>query len=54
MSCLNQIRPPVTSVPLAEDISVVDKGNRTLTNATFEAYLAGAIHKTKIKGVVTL
>ena len=45
---------PTTSVPLAEDISVADKGERTLSNASFEAYLAGAIHKTKIKGVVTL
>ena len=45
---------PTTSVPLAEDLSTADKGARTLTDATFEAYLAGAIHKTKITGVVTL
>ncbi|MDC7234575.1 MAG: DUF3383 family protein [Spirochaetales bacterium] len=45
---------PTTSVPLAEDVSVANKGARTLPDATFEAYLAGAIHKTKIMGVVTL
>ncbi len=45
---------PITSVPLAAEVSTVDKGNRTLSNATFEAYLAGAIHISKIRGVVTL
>ncbi|OQY32029.1 MAG: hypothetical protein B6241_12445 [Spirochaetaceae bacterium 4572_59] len=45
---------PVTFVPLAEDVSITDKGTRSLSGASFEAHLAGAIHKTKIRGVVTL
>jgi len=42
------------SVPLAADVSSVDKIARFLPDVEFVAYLAGAIHKTKIEGVVSL
>lgn len=45
---------PVIFVPKAADVSTVDKAARTLNDVTFTAYLAGAIHKIKIDGVVTL
>lgn len=45
---------PVVEAPLAKDVSTTDKGNRLLPDITFTATLAGAIHKTQIRGVVTL
>jgi len=45
---------PVTSVPRAYEVMDTEKGKRTLPGATFEAHLAGAIHITKIRGVVAL
>ncbi len=42
------------TVPLAADVSTVDKANRFLPNVEFLAYLAGAIHKVRIEGVVSL
>lgn len=42
-----------TFVPLAADVLSADKLNRELNDGTFLAYLAGAIHKTVINGVVT-
>lgn len=42
------------SVPLVANVSTTDKANRLLPDITFEATLAGAIHKTTINGVVSL
>lgn len=42
------------TVPLAVNVSSVDKIARFLPDIEFLAYLAGAIHKTKIEGVVSL
>lgn len=41
-------------VPRLQDISTADKTARLLDNVKFTAWLAGAIHKTKITGTVTL
>jgi hypothetical protein len=40
--------------PAAADVSITDKGKRFLPDVEFGGVLAGAIHGTKIKGVVTL
>jgi hypothetical protein len=40
--------------PAAADVSVTDKGQRFLPDVNFGGDLAGAIHATKINGVVTL
>lgn len=45
---------PTTSAPLASEVSIIDKGNRTLPDITFEATTAGAIHKVEIAGVLSL
>lgn len=45
---------PAVFVPLAKDVSAADKRNRILTGVTFTATLAGAIHKTRIRGTFTL
>ena len=45
---------PTTSAPLASAVSTIDRGNRTLPDITFEATLAGAIHKVIISGVLSL
>lgn len=41
-------------VPLAADVSAVDKANRTLNGVTFQATLTGAIHVIQIFGTVSL
>lgn len=41
------------SVPLAADIDAETKAARQLTDVTFTAYIAGAIHTAKIVGVLT-
>lgn len=38
------------NVPRADDVSLVDKGNRFLDNVTFNATEAGAIHQVAIRG----
>jgi hypothetical protein len=43
---------PVTTAPLASEVSDTDKSNRLLTPVTFTAYTAGAIHTVKINGTV--
>jgi hypothetical protein len=43
-----------TSVPALEDIPSNDKANRVLNDVKFTAFLAGAIHKVVIQGIVTL
>ena len=43
----------VTSVPLAADLTSVEKSSRVLTNCKFSARLAGAIHLTEISGSLT-
>lgn len=43
---------PVTTAPLVQDISAVDKSNRLLPNVEFVAVTAGAIHTVQINGVV--
>lgn len=45
---------PTISVPDVQDIDPIDRGNRFLPDVKFQAQLAGAIHKTKIMGVVTV
>lgn len=40
--------------PKVSEISVNDRANRILPDITFEAKLAGAIHKATVKGVVTV
>jgi hypothetical protein len=40
--------------PAVADVSVTDKGKRFLPDVNFTGVLAGAIHSTKINGVVTL
>jgi hypothetical protein len=45
---------PTTFAPLVSAVSTIDKGNRTLPDITFEAILAGAIHKVIIAGVLSL
>jgi len=45
---------PVVTAPLVKDISVADKTSRTLPDVKFSAVLAGAIHKVKITGVVSV
>jgi hypothetical protein len=40
--------------PAVAEVSVTDKGRRFLPDVTFTGVLAGAIHSTKINGVVTL
>jgi hypothetical protein len=42
-----------TSVPSLSSIPTNDKASRTLNNVKFTAFLAGAIHKVSINGVVT-
>jgi hypothetical protein len=42
------------TVPDITDVSAADKNTRTLNDVTFVAYLAGAIHKTAIAGVMTV
>jgi hypothetical protein len=42
------------SFPAVADVSVTDKGRRFLPDVNFTGVLAGAIHGTKINGVVTL
>ena len=42
------------SVPLAANVSAVDKANRYLPDIEFTAFLAGAIHKTQINGAVSV
>lgn len=44
----------VISVPLASEVSTANKTARFLPDVEFTAYLAGAIHKTQIDGVVSL
>ena len=40
--------------PAVAEVSITDKGKRFLPNVKFTGILAGAIHSTKINGVVTL
>lgn len=42
------------TVPRIADISLNDRANRILPDITFEARLAGAIHKTTVKGSVSI
>jgi hypothetical protein len=42
------------TVPLRADISTTDRSNRTLPDVKFVYYLAGAIHKAEISGVITV
>jgi hypothetical protein len=44
----------VVTAPKVADIDPVDRGNRLLPDINFTASLQGAIHKTKINGVVTV
>ena len=44
----------VIDFPAVADVSITDKGQRFLPDVKFTGVLAGAIHATKINGVVTL
>lgn len=43
----------VTHVPLSANLTASQKASRKLTDCTFTARLAGAIHFTEIKGSLT-
>lgn len=45
---------PIITVPKASEVSSTNKNNRFLPDVKFTFYLAGAIHATKIDGVVTV
>lgn len=45
---------PVVTVPKVADVSAADKSARTLSGITFSGTLAGAIHKVKIAGNLSL
>lgn len=45
---------PVVTVPLAADVSAVDKANRFLPDVKFSATLAGAIHSLEVNGTVSV
>lgn len=45
---------PLVTVPKAKNVATVDKSARTLPDVKFSATLAGAIHKTRITGVVSV
>lgn len=49
-----QIGGYITSVPALAGIPAIDKTSRTLNNVNFTAWLAGAIHKVVIEGVLTV
>jgi hypothetical protein len=49
-----QIGGYVITVPRLQDVTSTDKANRYLQDVLFTAWLAGAIHKVRIDGVVTL
>ena len=50
----NQIGGFFTTVPKLADVPTVDKTGRVLNNVKFVAFLAGAIHKVVITGIVTV
>lgn len=45
---------PVVTVPKAADVSTADRALRTLPDVKFSAFLAGAIHKCEVVGVVSV
>jgi hypothetical protein len=45
---------PVVTVPLAADVSAIDKANRFLPDLNFSATLAGAVHSLEITGTVSV
>ena len=45
---------PTVTAPDVQDIDPIDRANRVLPDVKFEAQLAGAIHKVRILGVVTV
>lgn len=47
-------RPLVVSAPDISEISQQDKSQRLLQNVTFEGFYAGAIHKVKIEGFLSV
>lgn len=47
-------RAPTVTAPLVEDIAFNDRAARLLPDVTFLGFLAGAIHKTTINGIVTV
>lgn len=49
----NEVVGFTTSVPLASSVSDANKASRTLSNCTFTARLAGAIHLVEITGTLT-
>jgi hypothetical protein len=51
---LSQDPEPTVSVPKVADVSPADKANRYLPDVKFAATLAGAVHKTQIRGTVSV
>lgn len=51
---LDGTQPFNVTYPRASEISATDKANRLLPDVEFSATLAGAVHKTQIRGRVTL
>jgi hypothetical protein len=45
---------PTVTAPLASEVDAIDKTNRYLRTIEFEATLAGAIHKVRVVGTVTV
>jgi len=45
---------PIVTVPLAANVSAIDRANRLLPDVKFNAQLAGAIHAAEVTGVVTI
>jgi len=45
---------PAVQVPRAKDVSAADKRNRILTGVTFTGTIAGAIHKTRVRGTFSI
>lgn len=45
---------PVAFGPDVADVDPIDRGNRFLPDVTFQGELAGAIHRTEIRGVVSV
>ena len=47
-------QPYIITVPQATEVPVNDRAERHLTGITFEARVAGAVHKVTVQGIVTV
>lgn len=53
-SVLRDNPAPTVTAPLVQNVAINDRANRILPDVTFEAQMAGAIHKTVIRGTVSV